>query len=786
MSEATKAVFLSYAREDAAAARRIAEALRAAGLEVWFDEAELRGGDTWDAKIRGQIGACALFLPIISTQTQARAEGYFRREWKLADHRTEDMGRRRAFLVPVCIDDTKDADADVPDSFLRVQWTRLPGALPTPQFVEQVKRLLEAPQKTVGRDLRIPPSSEKAGFGDPALQKKGLPGWTWGVLTAVVVGIGAYLALRPAPVGPVSDRPHAEPKPAMVTVPVAPLKADKSVAVLPFTNMSEDKDASGFFADGVHEDILTNLALIRELRVVSRTSVMQYRGTTKPMKQLAQELGVTYILEGSVRRSGNKVRVTGQLIHAATDEHVWAATYDRDLTDVFAIQTELSQQIAAALKMALSPEEKARLDRKGTDNATAYDLFVKARELSFRMWANFSPTSGISSNGQREQEIEALLQAAVKLDPKFVDAWLSLVYLQGRFYDGNVDRTPARRAKAKEAIDRAVALAPDSPAVISGLSNYYRLFENNHERAAGELEKLARLQPNSPEVFFSLGVVRRSQGRWAEALAHLRKATQLDPAYMNAATVLALSLRQCRRFDEELAERRRIVARWPDQKGEIWALAILEDLLSGTTRAMDAVVARYQANEADRPRAIYLLKQRAALLGDCAEFVRLDRLQPYFDEDGGVRNLQAIVAALAYLAGGDEVAARARLENFPAELRLRLVNEPDNPRIWQNVGMMEAILGNKEEAVRCARKAVDLMADAPDADRLPLRLYGLAAVYAWTGDKDRAVAELGKLLQIPSTYSGRSLKTDLMLFPLRGDPRFEVIVNDPKNDQPLF
>jgi len=215
------AVFLSYAREDADAAKRIADALRGFGVEVWFDMSELRGGDQWDQKIRGQIKACGLFIPVISATTQARDEAYFRLEWKLADDRSHLMASGKAFIVPVVIDDTPESGAAVPDSFNRAQWTRLPGALPTPRFVEQVKHLLEAPQKTVGRDLHIPPSSDKAGFGDPALQKKAIPGWTWAALAAVAVGIGAYVVLRPAPVGPVSDRPHSESPPSVAPLPQA-------------------------------------------------------------------------------------------------------------------------------------------------------------------------------------------------------------------------------------------------------------------------------------------------------------------------------------------------------------------------------------------------------------------------------------------------------------------------------------------------------------------------------------------------------------------------------------
>ncbi|HEX7632000.1 MAG TPA: TIR domain-containing protein, partial [Lacunisphaera sp.] len=377
MSEPTKAIFLSYAREDADAARRIAEALRAFGVEVWFDQSELRGGDAWDQTIRTQIKTCALFMPIVSARTEERTEGYFRREWKLAVDRTHDMVGGRAFIVPIVIDGTAEKDAAVPEEFMRYQWTRLWGGEATPEFVSQVKRLLEVPRKpatTGGSPATAPTNTAPTNATDKAAPRGAR--WTYGSAMAVVVAIATALYVGRKPAAPAAAAANPPGKSAAPAV-VAPV-ADKSIAVLPFANMSEDKD-SAFFADGMHEDILTNLAMIRELRVTSRTSVMEYRGTTKKIRQIGAELGVAYVLEGSVRRAGNKVRVTGQLINVATDEHVWAKSYDRDLNDIFAIQSELSQAIATALAAALSPQERERIDSRPTTNLAAYDLFLKAR-----------------------------------------------------------------------------------------------------------------------------------------------------------------------------------------------------------------------------------------------------------------------------------------------------------------------------------------------------------------------------------------------------------------------
>ena len=317
MSDSTKAVFLSYASQDAEAARRIADALRAVGVEVWFDQNELVGGDAWDAKIRGQIGSCALFVPLISANTQARQEGYFRLEWKLAEDRSHLMAKGKAFIVPVSIDATTERGAFVPDAFTAVQWTKLPGGETSAAFVARVQKLLAGPgAAVVGATAVSAPSSAAA----PAA-KAGLPLWVTAALGVVVLGLVAFVFMRPSAkeaasaTKPVAETKTASAPPASNLPPptsAVPLAPAKSIAVLPFANMSPDKD-NEFFADGVHEDVITNLAKIRDLKVISRTSVLAYRDpASRNLKKIAAELGVATVLEGSVRRVGTKVRVTAQ------------------------------------------------------------------------------------------------------------------------------------------------------------------------------------------------------------------------------------------------------------------------------------------------------------------------------------------------------------------------------------------------------------------------------------------------------------------------------------------
>ena len=453
MSEPVKAVFLSYAREDADAARRIAEALRSSGIEVWFDQNELRGGDAWDAKIRKQIHDCTLFLPIISAHTQERGKGYFRLEWKLAVEQTHQMAEGMAFLAPVVVDDTPESNAIVPPEFMRVQWTRLPGALPTPQFVAQVKRLLEAPQQAVGRDRLIPPAgsrSHAAGSGDPALQKKAaVPGWTWGALTAVVVGIAVAVSVSRKPASLVTPDPKSQtPEPSR-----PPQAADLSIAVLAFADLSEAHN-SEYFSDGISEDLLDVLAKVPGLRVAARTSAFYFKGKNLPIAEIAAKLNVAYVVEGSVQRAGDSVRITAQLIKAADGYHVWSEHFDRDLKNVFAVQDEIAGLIAQNLSLKLGAGSGAATAEV---NPQAFEWFLQARQD-----LNLRTDEGIARSA-------ALLERALALDPNFARAhamlavdWLLQAVEQNKIGLFSQRETPVV-TRIRGGSDRALQLDPISP-----------------------------------------------------------------------------------------------------------------------------------------------------------------------------------------------------------------------------------------------------------------------------------------------------------------------------------
>jgi TolB-like protein/predicted Zn-dependent protease len=773
---AAPAIFLSYAREDTAAARRIADALRGFGVEVWFDQNELRGGDTWDQKIRGQIRACTLFLPVISANTQQRPEGYFRREWKIAVERTHDMADGVPFIVPVVIDATPESAALVPEPFMRVQWTRLPGGAPTPEFVAHTKSLLDPSHRTAGVVASAAPTavSHSTAVGRALRARLG-----WIVAAVIFLGAGGWIVTHRNANTPLSSeqaaRRGAPPTPEKTAAPVAPKVADKSIAVLPFANMSEEKD-SAFFADGVHEDILTNLALIRDLKVVSRTTVTQYRDSKKSLRQIGEELGVAYILEGSVRRAGSKVRVTGQLINARTDEHVWAKSYDKDLTDIFAIQAALAQEIAGALEAAISPEARRHLDRRPTENPAAYDRYLQGRDTR-----NRAPTSSSSALEQAEQ----LFAEAVALDPKFAAAWgeLAVVHALNIFWDR--DTSAERKARGAAAITEATRFAPEAPEIIRLAGTYAYYAYRDYERATAAYEKIIRLQPNDPTGYASLGLILRRQGRWAEALVNLRRAVELDPGNVGYARNLLSALGNVRRWDEGLALQRRLVALLPGQLREELALAHYTFAVADSPRAVDELLARLTPEQRAAPVTVYYRKLWAVSRGDYAEFQRLDALQPVYPELETPAQA-ATDAALMHLSLGQAEAARARLAPAYAEMLALTRREPANLRARLYLGLMEVIRGRPDEGVRLLRGVTEALPETRDAlDGVTYR-YTLAVGLALAGDKEAALAELARVLRVPSQFPPAIVRADPALHSLRADPRFAALISDAQRHAPLF
>lgn len=762
-------MFLSYASQDAEAAKRLAEGLRAAGVEVWFDQDELRGGDAWDRKIREQIRTCTLFVPIVSGRTEERSEGYFRREWKLAADRTQDMGSQRAFIVPVVIDRTAEASADVPEDFLRYQWTRLVDGEPTPKFIEQVKRLLESPRRpTAAVTPAVPAATPRAQPG-----AKRAP--TWLALAAggvVVLGVAGYLALRPA-----QETPGAAVAPAKAPAEVKPVAAvaAKSIAVLPFANMSEDKD-NAFFADGVHEDILTNLALIRDLKVVSRTTVVRYRDAKKSVREIGQELGVAYILEGSVRRMGNKVRVTGQLINSRTDEHVWAKAYDRDLTDIFAIQAALALEIAGALEAAISPETQKHLTRRPTENPAAYDLFLRGRDTR-----NRAPTASRDALAKAEQ----LFQSAVELDPNFAAAWGELAVVHALRVFWNHDASPARLARADAAMANARRIAPDAPDVIRIEGTYAYYAYRDYGRATAAYQRLIDRQPNDATGYGSLALILRRQGRWPEAVAAHARSVELDPANILFLRDQLVTYSLLRRWPEAGAVQQRLLILLPGDLREQFLAAEFALQSTGSLAALEQLIAGLTPEQRESTFGRFARKSLAVRRDDYATFRAIHDKEPLFAE------FESPVVAFVNTVGmhlrhGQVELAVAAAKRQQAVCEQRLAEEPSSHRTMIELAVALAIVGQGDEAMRTLDRVNDLLPESRDAiDGVNYRATW-ARVLGLLGRKAEAVEELRRLLGKPAVFTMHTLRLDPVLrHALTGYGPFDALVTDPKNHRPL-
>lgn len=396
MSTPTGAVFLSYASQDAEAAQRICAALRSGGVEVWFDQSELRGGDAWDRQIRERIHDCRLFIALISAHTEARDEGYFRHEWKLAVERTHHMSDKKPFLVPVVIDDTRERGASVPDKLHEVQWTRLPGGKTPPDFVARISALLHAEPGPTN-----PPRFDSSSSESRAKAQKRRMLWPW-------LGLGALLSALAF--GAISWR-YALTRPAAGRATgVTARVTESSIAVLPFVDLSEKRDQE-YFADGLAEEIVDLLAKIPGLKIIGRTSSFQFKSNSGDLRKIGSALGASYIVEGSVRKLGDRVRVTVQLIDARDGTHRWSETYDRDSTNILTLQRQIATAVCRELQVSVSDYFGAGAPTK---SAEAYDLYLRAiRDVD---------------TYNREAVLRAItaFSTAVEYDPGYANAWVGL------------------------------------------------------------------------------------------------------------------------------------------------------------------------------------------------------------------------------------------------------------------------------------------------------------------------------------------------------------------------
>jgi serine/threonine-protein kinase len=545
-------------------------------------------------------------------------------------------------------------------------------------------------------------------------------------------------------------------------------KVDRSIAVLPFTNLSDDKE-NAYFADGIQDDVLTNLSKIGDLKVISRTSVMQYRGKAPNVREIGKALGVSNILEGSVRRSGNKVRVNVQLIDANTDEHLWANDYDRDVTDVFAIQTDLAQKIAGELRAKLSPSEKVQLESKPTENGEAYLAFVQAHDLSCTM-----------EDFEKLKQGEQLFERALELDPTFALAVAR--YSQLESWIGHTsDQTPARREKARSLAERALQLQPDLPEahLARGFSYYYG--DNDYDAALKEFEIAQRGLPNDSEVYLSIGAIQRRQGKWAESTANLEKAVSLNPKDVWSLQNLTYNYSMQRNWDKANQTIDRALALNPTSV-ELWEvkskLAFAEKGdLSVAEQGFEAVksgtlTSAQRLSIANARADVFLLERKYGEGLRQAESLPDDQLVASHE------GLWSKYYSIGFARKGlnDEPGARAAFLRAKSAAEDELKRTPDTAKLHIALARVLAFLGEKNAALAEVQRASELQPESKDAFEGPVITESVAQVYAILGENDRAIEILDGLLSRPSDVTVQGLKLNPIWDPLRNDPGFQALL----------
>jgi TolB-like protein/Flp pilus assembly protein TadD len=515
VAEESHAVFLSYASQDAEAAQQICVALRAAGIQVFFDQSELRGGDVWDQKIRREIHDCALFIPIVSQHTHERLEGYFRHEWNLAIERIHHMAQQKPFLVPVVVDGTSDREAFVPDAFRAVQWTRLPGGETPPFFVERIQRLL-SPER----------SPLSAMSGAAPVRQLALSSWRSKLVLLAIIAVVAALSFV------VADKfwivKHAT---SAAFAPPA-----HSIAVLPFVNLSGDKEQE-YFSDGLTEELLNSLAAIDGLQVAGRTSSFYFKGKDVDLGTVARKLNVASVLEGSVRRSEHTVRVTAQLVNAVTGFHLWSKTYDRDLGDVLKLQTEIATAVADTLKVTLFGDVVAKIELGGTRNPAAFDAYLRGSKALFTRSDIKDVPNGIAAYTE-----------AIQLDPSYALAFAYRSFALTTY--GAEAGTREDFEKAEADARRAITLAPDLAEGHAALGYALANWPLDFARAKEAYDRAKALAPGNAEVLLATSTFDGFMGDFETAISAARRAVVLDPLDRRSHSILGRTLYAARQFAE--------------------------------------------------------------------------------------------------------------------------------------------------------------------------------------------------------------------------------------------
>ena len=545
--------------------------------------------------------------------------------------------------------------------------------------------------------------------------------------------------------------------------------SSKSIAVLPFDNLSRDPD-NAYFAEGIQEEILTRLAKIADLKVISRTSTQQFQSKPANLSEIAKQLGVANILEGSVQKAADQVRVNVQLIQVASDSHLWADTYDRKLVDIFVVESEIAKAIAEALQAKLTGGEQRALAVKSTNNSEAYDAYLRGLALEAR--TTFRPDDLEKAVGFYER--------AVQLDPAFALAWARLSRANAHVYFGGLDKTPARRDATERALNTAQKLQPNSPETLLAQAYYQYWVLRDYDLSKGTFGRVRELLPSSSDVPGALALIARRQGHWDESVSYWEQTLALDPRNTEWLALAAETYSMLRQFPAALKTYDRLLDIVPNDPDAVASEAKIYQaegnleqagkLLAGVnaqTPSLNAFLAKMNQLFLERhfDEAIRLIHSRLTESRDLSYIERF--LSPFF-------------LALAQEYAGDIAGARATAQQMLGPLETLCKKDPDNPNFVSVLSLIHAVLGQKDAAIKEAERAITLLPSGKDAVDGPRQAENLASVEALVGDKNRAIPRLQRLLEIPYTnfLTPALLRLDPKWDSLRGDPRFQKLCEE--------
>ena len=604
--------------------------------------------------------------------------------------------------------------------------------------------------------------------GSYTSNRRGKPVLAAALLSSLALAMGFGIWSLSRQLAPESASPEAT---ALAVLP------EKSIAVLPLENLTEDK-GNAFLADGVQDDIRTALAKVADLKVINRTSVNTYAaGTRRNLREIAQTLGVAFILEGSVRQSGEKVRISVQLTDARSGGPAWEESYERDLADVFAIQSDVVQQILSRLQATVSPKEKTAIDERPTKDLIAYGLYVRAKAL----------VATISLNAQINEKLReavSLLDQAIARDPDFFLAYCQLAAAHNYLYFFGLDHTPARLALADGALKTIIRLRPDAgEAHLARADFLYRCYLD-YEKARAELDIAKRTLPNNSDIFELTGYIDRRQGLWNESARSLQRAIALDPRNFFILQQIALSYQEFQQFRAMAAALDRALILIPHDLDTQVTRALVDLEWRADPRPLrETIRTILSANPATAPDLAAQWFYLALCERDAAAITEALAAIP---DSGTALDLnfpRSFCEGVAARARGDEATAHAAFLAAHAELERTVSEQPGYGPALCVLGLIDAALGRKDEALREGRRAIELLPITKDSiDGAELMKY-VGVIYAWCGEKDLAIKQVAATLKIPNTLSYGNLKLHPYWDSLRGDPRFEKIITDlaPKN-----